>query len=194
MQFKSPRVNGVREHLERGQFFLELAGKCKDTKASYRLMLAAVYSCRAIIELMLEAAEKQEVKNLKDPDPKVNRDALESQIAPKLPYYALIERIRIHDFHRFGLLPPDPNFRQNLFLGPTKLTAQKGAAAVNVTALGPQVSTTGSSQVKFQRPLLVQDGDFFDDDSGIYVKLEEVLKTFLTKACDVLAEFEKLVT
>jgi len=151
-----------------------------------------VYSCRAITELMLEAAEMQEVKNLKDPDPKVSRDALEAQLSPKLPYYALIERIRIHDFHRFGLVPPDPNLKQIMFRGPMKLTAQKGAVAVSVTAQGPQMSTTGGSQVRLQRPLLSQDGEFFDDGSSKYVKLDEVLKAFLEKAPDVVSEFEKL--
>jgi hypothetical protein len=96
----------------------------------------------------------------------VNRDTLERQISGKLPYYPLIERIRIHDFHRFGLVPPDPNLKQVMFGGPMKLMAQKGAAAVALTPQGQRASTTGNSQVQFQRPLLVQDGDFFDDDSS----------------------------
>lgn len=161
---EGPRLRGTREHLERAQFLLDLAVKEKDAKAAYRLMLAAVYSCRALTELMFEAAEKQEVKHLNDPNPKVNRDTLEGQISGKLPYYTLVERIRIHDFHRFGLVPPDPNLKQVMFGGPMKLMAQKGAAAVAVTAQGPRASTTGNSQVQFQRPLLVQDGEFFDDD------------------------------
>jgi hypothetical protein len=67
---EGPRLRGVREHLERAQFLLDLAVKEKDAKAAYRLMLAAVYSCRALTELILEAAEKQEVKHLKDPNPR----------------------------------------------------------------------------------------------------------------------------
>lgn len=46
MQFESPRLRGIREHLDRAQFFFNLAEKEKDPKANYRLMLAAVYSCR----------------------------------------------------------------------------------------------------------------------------------------------------
>ena len=140
-----PRLRGVREHLERAHFLLDLAVKGKDAKAAYRLMLAAVYSCRALTELMLEAAQKQEMKHLKDPDPKVNRDTLEGQISGKLPYYPLVERIRIHDFHRFGLVPPDPNRKQGMFAGPMKLMVQKGTAAVAVTAQGPRAPTTGNS-------------------------------------------------
>src|SRR5262245_43513705 len=98
MLFEGPRLRGVREHFERAQFLLGLARVQREGKASYRLMLAAVYSCRGMIELMLEAAEKQEANGL-------SRDALEDRISPMVPYYALIERIRIHDFHRFGIAP-----------------------------------------------------------------------------------------
>lgn len=193
MPIGSPRVRGVREHLERAQFFLDLTKNEKDLKSAHRFMLAAVYSCRAIADLMLEAAEKQEIKSLSDSDSKKNRAAFESQISTNLPYYDLLERIRIHDFHRFGLVPPDPKFSVTMFGGPIKLTAQKGAAAVLVTGQGPTVSTTGSSHVKFQRPLLTQESEFFDDDSAKFVKLEEVLGAFLKKAPDVVSEFEKLV-
>jgi hypothetical protein len=189
----SLRVRGVREHLERARFFFDLANKEKDLKSAHRFMLAAVYSCRAIADLMLEAAEKQEIKSLSDPDPKKNRAVLESQISTNLPYYDLLERIRIHDFHRFGLVPPDSKFKVTMFGGPMKLTASKGGAAVSVTGQGPKVSTTGGSHVKFQRPLLTQDSEFFDDDSAKFVKLGEVLKAFLKKAPDVVSEFEKLV-
>ncbi len=193
MQFGSPRLRGIREHLERAMFLFGLSENEKDIKARYRLMLAAIYSCRAITELMLEAAEKQGIKNLKDPDAKVNRKTLESQLSPELPYYPLIEKIRIHDFHRFGLVPPDPGFVQMQFGGPIKLTAQKGAASIVVTAAGPQECTTGGSKVELQRPLLIQDDQFFDDNSSTYVKLEDVLKSFLAKAPDVVSYFEKLV-
>lgn len=189
----SPRLLGIREHLERAQFLFHLCVEIKEPKASYRLMLAAVYSCRAITELMLEAAEKQEVKNLSEPNAYTTRDALESQIALKLPYYELIERIRIHDFHRFGLIPPDPNYMQIMLGGPIKLMTQKGASVIKVSDKGLIVSTSGSSQVKLKRPLLIQDGEFFDDDSSGYVKLEVILKSFLSKAIDVVNEFEMFV-
>ncbi len=189
----SPRVHGIREHLERAQFFVELARQQKDAKSFYRLELAAVYSCRAIAELMLEAAEKQEVKEPNDPDSKINREAFEDQILRKLPFYTLLEHVRIRDFHRFGIQPPDPAIRQVMLGGPLKLTAQKGAAAVSVTPQGVEVQTTGGSQVKQQRPLLNQDGAFFDEQSSEYVSLDNVLQAFLKEAPDVISEFEKLV-
>ena len=188
-----PRLRGVLEHLERAQLLFDLANKENEFKTKYRLMVTAIYSCRAITELMLEAAQKQEVKHLKGPDPKINRDLLEAHITPKISYYYLIERIRIHDFHRFGLTPPNPIVKEIRFGGPMKLTAQKGDAALSVTSQGPQISTTGGSHVKFLRPLLVEDGQFFDEDSNQYVSLERILTAFLEKVPAVVVEFEGFV-
>lgn len=189
----SRRVSGIREHLQRAQFFVDLARQQRDANSSYRLLLAAVYSCRAITELMLEAAEKQEVGRFDDPDPKKNRKALEFQISKELPFYTLLEVVRIHDFHRFGILPPNPALQEVMLGGPLKLTARKGMAAVSMTAQGIKETTTGESQVKRQRPLLNQDGEFFDEQSSKFVSLEYALQAFLGEAPDVITEFEKLV-
>ena len=191
MSNESPRVLGIREHLERANFFVGLARQQEDSASSYRLKLAAVYSCRAIVELMLEAAEKQEVKGISDPDQDICRAAVEEQICRKLPFYDLIERVRIHDFHRFGILPPDPNVRQVMIGGSIKLTAKKGSAVVFPTAQGLETRTTGASEVKQQRPLLTQDGAFFDEQSSQYVDLEKLLEAFLREAPDIIFEFEQ---
>ena len=187
----SPRLQGIREHLERARFFVALAREQKRAEAAYRLRLAAVYSCRAIADLMMEAAEKQEVKALSDPDPKVNRKKLEDDISKRFHYYALLEHIRIHDFHRFGIAPPDPAFRKVMLGGPVKLTAQKGMVAMRITSKGVEVVTSGSSKATMQRPLLNEDGAFFDNQLSKYVALEEIVDTFLSKAPDAISEFEK---
>ena len=187
----SPRVCGIREHLQRARFLVDLARQQQDARSSYRLMLAAVYSCRAIADLMLEAAEKQEINGLCDPNPKVNRRTLEDQISSEFPYYDLLERVRIHDFHRFGILPPNPEIRQVVVGGPIKLIAQKGLAAITVTAKGIQAITTGASRVKQQRPLINLDGAFYDEQSSEYVDLDRILEAFLGEAPNIIAEFEK---
>src|SRR5947199_115736 len=107
MSILRPRVNGVREHLERAKFFAGLAARENHAVAKYRLALAAIYSCRALTELMLEAAEKQQVTRFNGTDPKASRASLEAHLVPRLKHYHLIEAIRIHDFHRFGLIPPN---------------------------------------------------------------------------------------
>jgi hypothetical protein len=193
LPFGSVRLRGVREHLERAKFFFKLCEAQEDSVATYRLMLAAIYSCRAMTELMLEAAEKQEIRTLADPNPKTNRDALEKIIAPEVPYYDLIERIRIHDFHRFGLQSPDPNRREVMFGGPIKLSASKGGASLALAPSGPQVMTTGGSTVQMKRTLLQTDGAFFDENSSAYVALREVLKAFLEKGDHVIGKFQQLL-
>jgi len=183
---RGPRLRGVREHLERVQLLFDLARAHSDENARYRLMLAAIYSCRGMTELMLEAAEKQEAKGL-------SRGALEDKISPMVPYYTLIEYIRIHDFHRFGIAPPDPSLTQVMVGGPMKLMARKGSAAVVVAEGQLLVKTTGGSQVRLQRPLLCRDGEYFDAQSSKYVKLEEILSAFVARAPAVVSQFEKLL-
>ena len=187
-----PRQRGIREHLERARFFFSLSTKEEDAIAAYRLQLAAIYSCRAIVELMLEAAEKEEIPGIRDPDRGVRRKTLEAIIHPRIPYYALIERIRIHDFHRFGIAPPDPAFQIFSSFGPIKLVASAGTAVLSASKEGPERLTMGDSSIKEQRSLWMQDGNFFDDASGKYVSLTDVVSTFLSVADEVFIAFSHL--
>jgi len=143
---------------------------------------------------MLEAAQKQEIGNLQDSDPKVNRDAFETTISRHVPFYLLIERIRIHDFHRFGLVPPNSEFREATVLGPIKLIANKGTAAVAMSSEGLRVIETGESKVKQQRPLVLDDGRFFDDESSQWVGLDEILRAVLKQSESILSVFEQSLT
>lgn len=194
MPFDCPRLRGIREHLTRAHFFFDLALEQSDETARYRLMLATLYSCRAITELMLEAAEKQEVRGLDGCDAKANRKTFEVQISQVLPYYYLVERIRIHDFHRFGVIPPNPDVREMMLGGPIKLKAQKGAAAIATSSHGRHQWVTGLSQIQLQRPLLNDDGKFLDDESSSFVTLDEILETFLAKAPQAISIFEDSMT
>lgn len=157
---------------------------------AFRLRLGAAYSCRAIADLMLTAAQMGEVKDLTDRNENKNRADMEHRIRPLLPFYDLLERVRIHDFHRFGIMPPDPG-RQTLMLGGRiKLTAQKGIAAVSIAG-GLKTTKTGASSVKLQRPLLNVDGHFFDDALGSYVALEYVIDEFLRAVPAAIEQFER---
>ena len=141
---------------------------------------------------MLEAAEQQQLKAFCSADRKASRRMLEEHLAPKVPSYHLIEKIRIHDFHRFGCVAPDPKIREVFGGGPIKLVARQGTAAYVVTAKGPTAIETGSSRVIQQRPLVSSSGEFFDDESGTYVSLKTVFDAFLSEIPEVIAEFERL--
>lgn len=181
--FPAPRVAGVQEHYERVKFFHALAGKCSDPAGRFRLLLAGVYSARAVVELILEAAEKGELNR--------TREDLKSHLGEHVPWYELIEKIRIHDFHRFGLVPPDPRFRVMMLGGPVTLRAQKGAAIYRLPASGPEKLTTGSSNIQEQRPLLNNDGQLFDDATRQYVPLDRILQDFIAGAVGAIREFER---
>src|SRR5690606_34439502 len=157
----------------------------------HRLQFAALYPARAIVELMLEAAEGQELPEYRNRDVKLARKQFEGKLSPRLTHYGLIERIRIHDFHRIGCVPPDPKRVEMFFGGPMKLTASKGAAVLSIPSTGPKVSLTGNSSVKDQRSLCNFDGAFFDPVSEQYLTLHQILVEYLTDVPEVIAWFEE---
>lgn len=180
--FRDPRVAGVREHYQRVQFFQALAQDIADPPGKFRLLLAAVNSARAVVELMFEAADKKQLSS--------TRKELETHLSTRIPWYDLIERIRIHDFHRFGVVPPDPKFKMMFQGGPVKLRAQSGAAVYRIPATGPEKFTTGNSAIEEQRPLLTNDGQFFDEISRQWVELHRIVAEFLARVDAVIKEFE----
>lgn len=183
LSFPDPLVAGVREHFDRVRFFTKLAAKCCDPTGRFRLLLAGVYSARGVMELMFEAADKEELNR--------SRDDLKTHFTENIPWYDLIEKIRIHDFHRFGLVPPNPRLRAMMQAGPITLQAHKGAAIYKVPAGGPEKITTGNSIIKEQRPLLSHDGKFFNDATRQYVSLEVILRDFIDCSVEVIKEFEE---
>jgi hypothetical protein len=178
----NPRVAGVREHYERVKFFAALADKCSDPDGRFRLLLAGVYFARGVVELMFEAADKGELKR--------TRNDLKKHLGAHILWYDLIEKVRIHDFHRFGLLPSNSQVRIMMQGGPIKLKAQTGVAVCSLTASGPEMVATGNSQIKEERPLLSDDGKFFDDTTHQYVSLELILRDFISSSVKCIREFE----
>jgi len=181
--FLDPRVAGVREHYHRVKFFHALATRCPEPADRFRLLLAGVYSARAVVELIFEAADKGQIN--------ATREDLKVRLREQIPWYDLIERVRIHDFHRFGLVPPDPRFRVMMEGGPVKLRARQGTAVYRVPTTGPEKLTTGNSEIEEQRPLLSDDGKFFDDATRQYVSLDQIVRDFASAAVDAIGEFEK---
>ena len=179
--FPDPRVAGIKEHYDRIRTFLELADDSKDPTVSFRLQITCIYFARAIIELIFEAADKEQLSS--------SREQLKKTLPEKLRWYNLIERIRIHDFHRFGIVPPSPGMKVLFQGGPLKLKAKNGAAAYSIPPSGPKIETTGGSSVRQERPLINADGRFFDEDTKTLVRLDELLKDFLLDVPEVIKEF-----
>jgi hypothetical protein len=176
----SPRVEGIREQFERSKLFLKEASASTDRLARFRRLVASIYFARAVVELMLEAADKQEVKK--------GRKELEKMLKSTLPRYLLIEKLRIHDFHRFGLLE-----RPGFFLGGTiKLIANQGGASLRITPWGPKITLTGSSRVKRMRPLTMNGDKALDEDKNEYIPIERILSEYLDAVPKAIDEFLKL--
>jgi len=190
--FANPRMQGINEQYRRARRFVQLACRCKKPSTRFANLIAAVYPARAVVELMLEAAEKQELKKFHNKDIKQSRKDFEEVLTPKLPHYYLLEKIRIHDFHRFGCLPPDPHY-QHVFLGGTiKLKATKGIAGLKVTPKGPEFVQTGNSSIQQQRPVHVQCGRFYEEETGKLLPLEQILEEYLNAIPQAIACFRIL--
>ena len=189
----NPRMQGINEQYRRARRFVQLARRCKKPSTQFGNLIAAVYPARAVVELMLEAAEKQGLKQFHNNDHKQSRKEFEEVLAPKLPHYYLLKKIRFHDFHRFGCLPPDSHYQHVFFGGPIKLKANKGIAALKVTPKGPEFVQTGDSYVRQQRPLHVQDDRFYEEETGKLLSLDQILKEYLNTVPQVIAYFQILL-
>jgi hypothetical protein len=63
-QLVPPRCDGVVEQFARVRWLLSSAARTPDAATRFRMLILAVYPARAITEIMLEAAAKQELKGL----------------------------------------------------------------------------------------------------------------------------------
>lgn len=178
----SPRLEGIKEQFERATSLLEEARNSDDSLFRFRHLIAAVYPARAVVELMLESAGKEEILK--------SRNELEELLIERLPRYHLIEKMRIHDFHRFGLTK-----QHGIFLGgPLKLRAvgKRGVAAIVGTADGFTASLSPGSTVSGQRPLQSRGEEVFDETLAQWVSVEAVLDEFLTAMPTMINRFIEL--
>lgn len=74
--------------------------------------------------------------------------------------------------------------------GPIKLHARKGKAVYSIPSTGPKRECTGDSYIDEQRPLISNDGRFYDDETNKYVTMEQILKDFLCDIPTVINEFK----
>jgi hypothetical protein len=188
--FWPSRINGIKDHLNRALWFTRNAQRADDARAKHWLFMAAVHSARAIYEIMLEAALKDEVVDFRNVPTKERQSAFREKYAPQFPRFFLIERLRIHDFHRGGMLPPPPaNVNYQFTRGPIKLVAQAGVASMVMAPEGPVITETGNSRVEQQRPIMEQNGKIFDDDAKDWVTIEQVLVDYVNAATEVISRF-----
>jgi hypothetical protein len=95
---RHPAVRGILEHHERAYLFAAEAAAAPGPRASFRHLMAAVYSLRGAVELMRETADRGELR--------VGRRQLERMVDSLMPRARLIRRLRIRDFHHYGVMGP----------------------------------------------------------------------------------------
>jgi hypothetical protein len=188
-----PRISGMKEHLRRIKRFTRNAKRAKKQESKFRNHMAAVYSARAIADLMFECADKKLIK--------LSREDLKKRFVKEIPFFELIGNIRIHDFHRFGCLPPSNEYKTLFVNGPIELTAKSGYAGMQISPKGIERITTGNSRIneqvrnehRIQRPLYKNDGLFYYESSSRYIKLEDILEEYTLSIEKVVREFEQLI-
>ena len=181
VELTAPRLTGVREQVGRAQMHLSEALASSDPTTRFRKLIAAVYPGRAAIEIMREAAIQDELT--------VNRDDLDERVGAVLPRHQLIQAIRFHDFHRFGVMP-----RPGVLVGgPMRLKSSKrGVAQVQFPPSGPQITTSGNASVILNRALQT-DGDWvFNDATCEWVPIELAVREYVEGLPAALAIFEGL--
>lgn len=94
----NPTLRGIVEHLERARLFATGADAATSLQDAFRYWIAATYSVRAILQLLRDAAKRGELH--------VDAQRLDRFLEERFPRYRLVRRLRIDDFHRFGLLGP----------------------------------------------------------------------------------------
>jgi hypothetical protein len=186
-----PKHPGVIEHFQRAVLFYNTAKGAPEIKSQFRVLMAAVYSCRAIYELIFEHARDPKWSADKVGEMSINRDELKAIFEAKVRHFALVERLRIHDFHRHGIQAPIPGWNVQRGAGPIKLKANKGAAYLTQTANGPERIVTGNSKIEEQRSLFEDNGRFFDEKTEEYVELHRIVSDYLTDISDAVEESEK---
>ena len=194
MKIGNQFILGIEEHISRINLLHKLSIENSNKIDSYRLLLLSIYSCRAIVELILEAAEKGEIRKEIFPNSDNIRASLEIWIKERIKYYDLIEKIRIHDFHRFGIIPFNQSINTFQMNGPVKMIAQNGSIQIQYPDGIPNYTISGKSKIKNQRPLLIQDGLFYDENESVYITIKKVVETFQEEVNSLLIEFRKIIT
>ena len=174
------RIAGILEQYERAQLFLRQALTMPDSPDRFRHLIASAYFARAIVQLMLDARKEGELK--------VGQKDLEQMLETNLPGCSLIRRIRIHDFHRFGL--PE---QEGMFLsGPIRLTAENGCAVISLTRNGIEETCTGASRIEPKDSPVIAGDKVRDDETETWVPLADLLRDYLAAVPGAIRAFEHL--
>lgn len=167
---------GMSEQYNRARLFVIEAKEARDRPTRLRRLIAATYFAKALEEIMKEQAQQAGGETAKA--------EVSKWIQETAPYSHVLHKVRIHDFHRFGLTPLSDE--DVAAYGPIKLSSGPGGTAKFVIPLNgepPRVQTSGEQSkvegVGAGGILAMRGEQVFDDRSNTWVQLAVVLEAFL---------------
>jgi len=122
-----------------------------------------------------------------------SRTELKEWFEKVISFFLLIEKIRRHDFHRFGCLPPASKYKTLFIGGPIKLKASSGFAGMQISSEGKEIIISNKSSVDEQRSLYGNDGLFYDESSNRYLTLDFIVEEYTKSIQDVVKNFKNLI-
>jgi hypothetical protein len=170
-------VDAVEDHLSRAEYFLAAARRSNNSRDFSWLILAAVYSSRAAIEVLEYDAEFSGDQE--------KAKAIELAASKAIRHFDIIRHLRVHDFHRHAV-SFTPNLQQ-VFGGFSMISGNSPKAAVEVN-LSPggtmEVKTEKSGRLKYFRsgsaPALVIRGlEVKDEAKDAFVRVDIAVEEYL---------------
>lgn len=179
----TPFLKPLTEQVRRVELLLTIAQQASTNPViRHRLLVVAVYPAAAIAHLMI------------DNPTKVNsgeEEVLKKELEDTVRFYRLVMKVRLHDFHRTTVMPPIAGRETMRSAGPFRLTSRQGGVA-QMQGIGPdkKLITTRNSSIKQDRPLETMDGQVWDDSSGNWFDLFDVLRAYLKSILPFVEERE----
>jgi hypothetical protein len=131
--------------------------------------LQAVYSTMAVLEITEFLSERQFIK--------FSEEEIDVAFHRHVPYANLAYVMRIHDFHRRGLVKPEHSGMMRMY-GTVQVTKRQkhGTGYVEVSLISGEITKvrTHNSTVKLDKPLLQSKWSFKTDDMPSFVDIRQV--------------------
>jgi len=174
-------VEGALEHLERAKLFYNEGLSSHDRLDAFRRFVASVYFARGAVEIMLVAARDGIVK--------VPEGDIRAAFMGILPHYELIGRLRVHDFHRYGLRPHPGVVMQ----GPISVRGGPGGATIAIGPSGEVIKeTSGGMSISENRPVTIMGEKVLVEATGQYLMLPQILRPYLEALPEAIMRFREL--
>ena len=164
----------VSDHVARSEFFLLSASTVEDVRVFNWLLMSAVYSARAPIEIASNEIETVLVNK--------DKSAFLADAERDIRRFKLIASIRAHDFHRQAI---HLERNKTVMYGPVNLRTSKQPSSSVGVSLDPVTGTLAETKIRnasvsYNRPIQLHGFEVFDFERNEYVLLFRAVQEYLT--------------